>query len=48
MVVGVGGGGGEGCRRVGDPRADRAEPERIALKRETEELQGRSGQEVNK
>lgn len=29
---------------MGDPRADRAEPERIALKRETEELKGRSEQ----
>lgn len=33
-----------GGRRVGDPRADRAEPERIALKHETEELKGRSEQ----
>lgn len=31
-------------RCMGDPRADRAEPERIALKRETEELKGRSEQ----
>lgn len=33
-----------GGRCMGDPRADRAEPERIALKRETEELKGRSEQ----
>lgn len=29
------------------PRSDRAEPERIALKRETEELKGRLLQKVN-
>lgn len=29
---------------MGDPRADRAEPERIALQREAEEPKGRSEQ----
>lgn len=32
---------GGGSSWIGDPRSDRAEPERIALKREKEELKGR-------
>ena len=36
-----GGGGGGGSSWIGDPSSDRAEPERIALKRVTEELKGR-------
>lgn len=31
----------KGSSWIGDPSSDRAEPERIALKRETEELKGR-------